>query len=332
MSEGKSKEKLRYRLTGEEPTDAAYDDFLHDLTNVPDSSPSINIPIDEVGITNQQVVVRIQDIDNQGSVVSVPCSITLSTSLKDRRGVHMSRCGTVIFDAAQKTFSSLDDFAHEIAQNIMAKQNSDRGMAKVVGTYLHLRPTPKSGITSHDRMYLISEAEVNVGGEVNQKTGVQAYNITACPCTLTHTKFLPVPQLRELGLTTDQIQRVLDVTHSGTHTQRGTINLVMDKTSPEVNAGTIYSVLDDTTHLVYDVLKRPDEHELVLKTLGHPQFTEDVVREAAKGIFDHFDGKVPDSTSFVIESQLLESIHIHDVRTVLRSTIGKIRQTLDLQK
>lgn len=328
MDKGKLEENLRYRLTGKEPTDAAYDDFLHDLTNVPDSSPSVNIPIDEVGITNQQVMVHIQDIDNQGNIVPVPCSITLSTSLKDRRGIHMSRCGTVIFNAAQKTFSSLDDFAHEIAQNIMARQNSDRGVAKVIGSYLYLRPTPKSRITSHDHMYLISEAEVNTNGKVNQKTGVQAYNITACPCTLTHTKFLPVPELKKLGLSTDQIQRVLDVTHSGTHTQRGTISLVMDKTSPDVNTGTIYRIINDAAHLVYDILKRPDEHELVLKALGHPQFTEDVVREVAKGAFDYFDKKVPDSTGFVIESQLLESIHIHDVRTVLRSTIGKIRQAL----
>ena len=103
----------------------------------------------------------------------------------------------------------------------------------------------------------------------------------------------------------------------------------MDKVSAEVNAGEIYRVLNDTTHLVYDVLKRPDEHELVLRALSRPQFTEDVVREVAKGAFDHFEQKVPDDTGIVVRSHLLESIHIHDVLTVLRSTMGQIRQALE---
>jgi GTP cyclohydrolase FolE2 len=43
----------------------------------------------------------------------------------------------------------------------------------------------------------------------------------------------------------------------------------------------LYKILDESVHLIYDLLKRPDEHELVVRALSKPQFTEDVIRDVA---------------------------------------------------
>ena len=102
----------------------------------------------------------------------------------------------------------------------------------------------------------------------------------------------------------------------------------MDKTSCDIRQEDIYSILDDKAHLVYELLKRPDEHDLVIRALQKPQFTEDVARDVALGAFEFFEGIVPDNTKVVVESILNDSIHIHDVQTVIKTRIGQIRNVL----
>jgi len=80
--------------------------------------------------------------------------------------------------------------------------------------------------------------------------------------------------------------------------------------------------------LVYELLKRPDEHELVTRALNRPQFTEDVAREVALGAFNRFQEVASNETNVDVESVLQDSIHIHDVRTRIQTTFGKIRNSI----
>jgi GTP cyclohydrolase FolE2 len=51
-----------------------------------------------------------------------------------------------------------------------------------------------------------------------------------------------------------------------------------------VSTRDIYNVINKSTHLIFDLLKRPDEHDLVVRVLSEPQFTEDVSRDVAKRV------------------------------------------------
>jgi GTP cyclohydrolase FolE2 len=86
----------------------------------------------------------------------------------------------------------------------------------------------------------------------------------------------------------------------------------------------ILECLESTLHVTQDLLKRPDEAEIVLKAHRFPQFAEDVVREIAKEVGKRFVRKLPDATEVIIESLSLESIHTHNVRCILRTTLKKI--------
>ncbi len=86
----------------------------------------------------------------------------------------------------------------------------------------------------------------------------------------------------------------------------------------------ILECLESTLHVTQDLLKRPDEAEIVLKAHRFPQFAEDVVRETAKEVGKKFVRKLPASTEVFIESLSLESIHAHDVHCILRTTLGEI--------
>jgi GTP cyclohydrolase FolE2 len=81
--------------------------------------------------------------------------------------------------------------------------------------------------------------------------------------------------------------------------------------------------------LVYELLKRPDEHDLVIRALTKPQFTEDVVREVVFNTYQQFKHILSPTAALYAESLLLDSIHIHDVQTVINKTMGEIKNEVE---
>jgi len=320
------RDPVNYELK-EEDLEGDFADFLNTVTDVP-SSPSLHpIHVNEAGITNQQVYIKIKNIDGKGEEKPLLCDIEIGVNLEDHRGIHMSRCEEALFDLTKQTHESLDDFAIALAREIREKQGGKGGVVKVNGLYLHERATKVTQRTSQDKIYLLSRAEADRDKETIQ-TGVRAFNINACPCTRAYTKYSAIPALQKAGFDQEEIKKILDIVVTGSHTQRGTISVVVDKTTPEIVAGEIYRVIDDSAHLVYELLKRPDEHELVIRALRNPQFTEDVAREVVFNMFKRFETVAPDSTKMSVESVLQDSIHIHDVRTKIGTTFGQIRQSI----
>lgn len=302
--------------------------FLDTLTDVP-ASPSLQpIAIDEAGIANQQAYIQLQDIEGKGLIKPVLCDIQIGAMLHGHRGIHMSRCEEALFEVAAIPHPSIDHFAVALARAVRDKQDSRGCVVKVAGTYLHGHVTHATKRESHDKMYLLSDAMVD-GDKENVSTGVRAYNITACPCTRTYTKYSVVPALVEKGFTLEQIRDILNITLTGTHTQRGTISVIVDKTHEEITSGELYRILDQSSHLVFELLKRPDEHDLVVRALKRPQFTEDVAREVAVNSYRRFGQVASEDTHIEVESILHDSIHIHDVRTKIVTSLGKLGKVLN---
>jgi GTP cyclohydrolase-4 len=322
------RDPVHYRFQPED-LEGDFDAFLGRVTDVP-SSPSLEgLAINEAGIADQQTYIRIMDIDGKGVEKPVFCTIEMSASLEeDQRGIHMSRCEEALFELTKETHGSIEDFAIKLTRAIREKQKSRGAMVRVSGPYIHEHVTPTTNQISHDKLYLLSEASVN-GADESLRTGVRVYNINGCPCTRAYTKFSMIPALQTHGFTIEQIQTILDVALTGTHTQRGTISVVVDKTDDAITSGRIYEVINRSAHLVYELLKRPDEHALVKKVLEQPQFTEDVARQVALGVFNQFVDKAPGHTGVEVVSILNDSIHIHDVRTRISTTLDQIKQSLD---
>jgi GTP cyclohydrolase FolE2 len=88
-------------------------------------------------------------------------------------------------------------------------------------------------------------------------------------------------------------------------------------------------VLDNSVHIVYELLKRPDEHDFVKSVLDRPQFTEDAAREVAYNAYQAFNKKLSPNAELFVKSILQDSIHTHDVRTVIKKTFGEIKMDLD---
>lgn len=324
------KDPVNYSLSSDDiktVSDGKFCEFLNTLTDVPSSEPLNPININEAGITNQQVYIQISDIAGGKDTKPVLCDIEIAVALKGHRGIHMSRCEEAIMDLSEQQHSSVDAFALAVARKVRERQGSDACIVKVSGLYLHEHVTKSTKRVSYDKIYILSQAEITQVQE-SVRTGIRAFNVTACPCTRTYTKFSTVPALVEAGFTLDQIKKILEIVITGSHTQRGTISVIIDKKSPEITSGELYSVIDNSTHLVYELLKRPDEHELVVRALQKPQFTEDVVRETTMNIYNRFRQVATDDVRLEVESILNDSIHIHDVRTKVTTTFGTLKEHL----
>ncbi len=304
-----------------------YDALLGQLTDIVISEPLHNIALNSNGITSQKSMITIKDIENPRLYQQVLCDIGIGVDLQENRGIHMSRCVQSIFELSYKKFDSLDAFAIALAESVQKKQESKKVYVDVSAMYFMKTKTKKTNLESQDHFYLISNIATSQKG-VQIKTGVKAYNTTGCPCTRTYTKYSVVPALKAMGLDLEQINKILDITYSGTHMQRGTITLTIERNNAKISHLDLFKVLDKSTHLVSELLKRPDEHDLVVRVLKKPQFTEDVAREVAYNAFQAYKTKVPAQATIFVESLLHDSIHIHDVKTVIDKTFGEIQKEL----
>lgn len=317
------KDPVNYKLKDSDVNNSNFNEFLDGLTDVPASVALKPFSIDKAGIAEQSAYIRIKQIDDAKKSTTMLIDICMQVELDGHRGIHMSRCEEALFSLVDKTHESLDSFAEQLAIKLLELQKSKRAFVTAKGLYVHRRTTRKSKKLSHDKMEMRASC-IATKEKVKTNIGISAFNMTGCPCTETFTKFAVVPELKKAGYGLDQITEILNITVSGTHTQRGLATINIDKTTSEVTYLKLYEILDSSCHLVYELLKRPDEHELVVRVLRNPQFTEDVVRDIADQLIKKLDKGLSSDTSVFISSQLYDSIHIHDVYTEICKTYGEL--------
>lgn len=317
------KDPVNYKLTNADLNNQKYDEFLDRLTDVPSSVSLKPFSIDKAGISEQSAYISLRTIDDATRSTTMLVTVRMQVELKGHRGIHMSRCEEALFSLLDKTHDSLDAFTEELAQEILRLQDSDKAYVSAEGTYMHQRNTRKTNKVSHDKMTLRASSKATEK-ETKSTIGISAFNMTGCPCTETFTKFAVVPKLKEAGFDLDQISEILQITNSGTHTQRGLATINIDKASENVTYLKLYEALDASCHLVYELLKRPDEHELVVRVLRNPQFTEDVVRDIVDHVLRVLGDELEPTTNIFASSQLYDSIHIHDVYTEIEKQYSEL--------
>lgn len=317
------KDPVNYKLTNDDINDSKFEEFLDDLTDVPSSVSLKPFSIDKAGIAEQSAYINVECIDDTSRNTTMLVDVRMQVELKGHRGIHMSRCEEALFSLLSKTYKSLDSFTAELAHKLLELQESKKAFVSAKGLYVHQRKTRKSKKISHDKMELRASSVATDKG-TKSNIGISAFNMTGCPCTETFTKFAVVPELKKAGYDLNQITEILNITVSGTHTQRGLATINIDKTSDKLTYLKLYEILDNSCHLVYELLKRPDEHELVVRVLRKPQFTEDVVRDIADQIVKNLGADLAPDTNIFISSQLYDSIHIHDVYTEIEKQFEEL--------
>jgi GTP cyclohydrolase FolE2 len=293
---------------------------LKTCVDVPEESPAVPLPLERVGISGKTIWVSLAE--NNGGHVPFDASILVSLAA-DRRGIHMSRIEQAITALYDKIFASLSEYGRELTQNILQAQKIQSVSLEMTGSLPYLRQAPVSKLMSVDSLevYCKTTREKN-GAKAIVKTclGAVVYHLTACPCTQSYNEIL--------------FDRTEDPWPQITHSQRSKTKL---QVSPPPGARIpdyreLLEILTTSLHLSQDLLKRPDETELVLKAHKTPQFAEDTAREVAKAAVEKFKNTLAPETRIQVHSHSLESIHIHDVECFLDMSLSDILAALQTAK
>lgn len=293
---------------------------LKTCVDVPEESPAIPLPLERVGISGKTIWVNL--VENNGGHVPFDSTILVSLAA-DRRGIHMSRIEQAITTLYDRVFASLPEYGRELTKNILQAQKIQSVSLEMTGRLPYLRQAPVSKLMSVDSLEVYCKTTREKNGEnaiVKTYLGAAVYHLTACPCTQSYNEILfdrsedPWPQI--------------------THSQRSKTKL---QVSPPPGARIpdyreLLEILITSLHLSQDLLKRPDETELVLKAHKTPQFAEDTAREVAKAAAEKFKDTLAPETRIQVHSHSLESIHIHDVECFLDISLSDILATLQTAK
>ena len=295
-------EEARPGLSPEIPL-AEHERVLHEGRDVPEQAPCFQIGLTEVGISGKTVWISLP----QGRL---PFNAEISVDLpKYVRGIHMSRIEEAVSQLYQRDFPDIRYYAQELASMVLEKQRGEWVQVMVSGKLPLVRGTSVSQRTSVDAVDV--SAEVHASRKKTKAIiGLGLYHITACPCTQVYNQVLS--------------HRVDTYLPTLTHSQRAMTKLCMETHDNYPDYEELLECLESTLHVTQDLLKRPDEAEIVLKAHRLPQFAEDAVRETAMEVGKRFGGRFPASTEVIIESLSLESIHIHNVHCTLRTTLKEI--------
>lgn len=283
--------------------------------DIPEEKPSFPLPLSEVGISGKTVWVDFTEKQwgrlpfNAEILIDLPAAV---------RGIHMSRLEQAITQLYHRKFMDLLDYGLALGEKILHGHRAETCSIALNGQVPILRQTPVSKQTSVDTVEITASARFTKKNgykqEIEAMIGAALCHLTACPCTMTYNQLLfgqkdhPCPQ--------------------ATHSQRSKTELLIEadlsSSPPAPSFTTLIDCLASTLHVAQDLLKRPDEAELVLKAHQRPQFAEDVVRETARAVGMKFDGHLPTTTRVIIRSISFESIHVHNVRCGLMTSLADI--------
>jgi len=286
--------------------------------DVPEETPSFPLPLDQVGISGKTVWVLFKN-EQWGRL---PFAAEILINLPgDVRGIHMSRIEQAISDLHNQKFDDLRDYALDLGGKVMDGQRATAGSIALRGQVPLLQQTPVSEMVSIDTVEISVQAQFHDKKAVASSTimvGAALCHLTACPCTLAYNEVLfthkdsPCPP--------------------ATHSQRSRTSLAIESDNasflPAPTFDELIDCLSSALHVSRDLLKRPDEAELILQAHRQPQFVEDVVRETAREVGRTFGGRLPATTRVLIKSLSLESIHIHDVTCRLNTSLKEILNIL----
>jgi GTP cyclohydrolase I/GTP cyclohydrolase-4 len=155
--------------------------------------------------------------------------------------------------------------------------------------------------------------------------------MTACPCAQELLIDRARARLDEQGFDSGEIERVLEAVPVATHNQRGigTLHIGCPETcGSDIEAQTLLRIVEESmSSEIYELMKRPDELEVVEKAHRRPRFVEDCVREMIRMAVDEFRGFGEDAFVFARQENL-ETIHQHNVVAERYGVIGELDREL----
>ncbi len=272
-----------------------------------------------VGVRNvrKPVVVRREGGLGKELNNTLSCAIDIYVDLPaEQKGSHMSRnvevLNEVVEESMRNPVTAIEDFAADICRKLLVHHEyAQNAEVHISAEYYRTSKTPQ-GRDTFEIYTLLAGGTIVRGGPITKSVGVRAVGMTACPCA---------QQTVTEMLAFEGDMPVMS------HNQRNVCTLMV--TMPEdvsIEANDLIDIVEDSfSSPTYELLKRPDEGQVVINAHRNTKFVEDVVRGVALRVVDRYT-ELPDEVEFDIISDSEESIHKHDAYAEIVATMGELRQ------
>jgi GTP cyclohydrolase IV len=302
-------------------------------TDVQSRRPSTQLSLSRVGVTGVEKVIRIRaNGTEQLFYAELECFVDLGPQQK---GAHMSRFEEVVNEAIDEVilgeaFKS-ETLASHIAERVRDRQDGRRAEVTIAARFPEQKPAPVSRVPTQEIYTLFGSAVASARG-TRRLVGVEAQGMTACPCAQELVMDRSQERLREDGFTDDEIARVFEAVPVATHNQRGIGTLHIgcpEGCEEEFSAETLLQIVESAmSSEIYELMKRPDEVEVVEKAHLRPRFVEDCVREMVRMAVERF-GHLDDTAFVSARQENLETIHKHNVVAERHGLLRELRHEID---
>jgi GTP cyclohydrolase-4 len=294
--------------------------------------PSTYVSLSRVGVTNVEKVIRIKSNGSeQLFYAELECFVDLSP---EQKGAHMSRFEEVINEAIDEVVLSeafkAETLAAHIANRVRDRQEGARSEVTIAARYPEHKKAPVSGARTQEIYTLFGAAVASARG-TRRIVGVEAQGMTACPCAQELVMDRSQERLRADGFTDDEIARVFEAVPVATHNQRGIGTLHIgcpEGCEDAIEASTLLDIVESSmSSEIYELMKRPDEVEVVEKAHMHPRFVEDCVREMVRKASEQFAG-LGEHAFVSARQENLETIHKHNVVAERHGLLGELTREI----
>jgi len=278
-----------------------------------------------VGVTGVKKPVKVR---RPGRTVVLQPSISLFVDLPARqRGSHMSRNIEVVSELVERSVKnpcrSLEELAAMLSRGLLDRHEyATQAEVEMRADYFVEKKNP-SGRKSTEHYSLLARAVAHRGARilVRKSIGVEVVGMTACPCAQeTVREYLAAGDRRFREGTCPPPML--------THNQRNVTSLMVEV--PErfsVEADDLVSLVEGSqSSPTFEILKRPDEGQVVLAAHRNPKFVEDVVRDLLRKVVASYPS-LPDEVAVSVRSKSEESIHKHDAVAERITTMGELRRS-----
>ncbi len=330
--------------------------------DVPAQRPTVAIPVDAVQIINQKVPFTL--VDDLFGRVEIVCDLVAGCDLPaDQRGIHMSRIEQAA-DVSADDAVTLAQIALLIAARVARAQNRPSARAALHGDVILRNRTAITGHLSLDRIGLSATATLgacptlSLGITATNMTACPCMQAYALDDLVDHHlahddehhSDVAVAAGRTCGHGEQELRASLRAgVPVATHSQKGQVTLTVRVPLDDLGdrylatsgtrspsdallaaaaqlpkAAELYAVLREATTLTSELLKRPDEYEMVKRAHRRAQFVEDVARETARVAAERLVRLRADA-HVAVQTDSFESIHGHDIRARLAAPVGQLR-------
>ncbi len=308
------------------------------LPDVQAGSPDIKINLTRVGVNNVKKLVEVARPNGKRPVILISEFYIYVDLPSDIKGANLSRNFEAMYEVLEEALNmpiyEVEELCSEVARRVLQlHEYASTAEVGMKSEYMLKRRTPVMKISCQEPATIFAEARAfrNDKNDVRIKktVGAEIVGITTCPCAQELMRDKAAEELKKRGLAKADVATFLHAMPIATHNQRGRgiISLEVEDNIKLPLSRIINIIEQSMSAKTYEILKRPDEAEVVATAHRNPMFVEDCVRAMAKRVVETFN-ELPDDSTVTIKQINEESIHQHDAVAERIASIGDLRREL----